>query len=83
MKRLGTGIWSVLLFVLAAGTMASPANAQNAYNGDSGLLFATRAQLEACYPQIPEFFRLKSKYDPEERLQSDWCRHYRYAFWGS
>jgi hypothetical protein len=35
------------LFVLAAGTMASPANAQNAYNGDSGLLFATRAQLEA------------------------------------
>ncbi|MEX2303610.1 MAG: FAD-binding oxidoreductase [Bryobacterales bacterium] len=41
--------------------------------------FATRAQLEACYPQFPEFLRLKSKYDPEERFQSDWYRHYRDA----
>ena len=39
--------------------------------------FATRAQLEACYPRFPEFLRLKSKYDPEERFQSDWYRHYR------
>jgi len=38
---------------------------------------ATRAQLEACYPQFPEFLRLKRAYDPEERFQSDWYRHYR------
>ena len=47
MKRLGTGIPSVLAFVLAAGITASPARAQDAYGADSGLLFATRAQLEA------------------------------------
>jgi hypothetical protein len=45
--------------------------------------FATRAQLEACYPRFPEFLRLKSKYDPEERFQSDWYRHYRDAAGGS
>ncbi|MGH7865452.1 MAG: FAD-binding oxidoreductase [Candidatus Binataceae bacterium] len=38
---------------------------------------ATRAQLEACYPQFPEFLRLKLAYDPDERFQSDWYRHYR------
>jgi FAD/FMN-containing dehydrogenase len=41
--------------------------------------FATRAQLEACYPRFPEFLRLKSKYDAEESFQSDWYRHYRDA----
>ena len=38
---------------------------------------ATREQVESCYPQIAEFLRLKKKYDPEERFQSDWYRHYR------
>lgn len=38
---------------------------------------ATREQVLACYPQLPEFLRLKRKYDPEERFQSDWYRHYR------
>jgi len=38
---------------------------------------ATREQVLACYPQFPEFLRLKRKYDPEERFQSDWYRHYR------
>jgi len=42
--------------------------------------WATRRQVEACYPQLPEFLRLKRKYDPAERFQSDWYRHYRQMF---
>jgi FAD/FMN-containing dehydrogenase len=42
--------------------------------------YATRNQVEACYPQFAEFLRLKKKYDPEERFQSDWYRHYRKMF---
>jgi len=40
--------------------------------------YATRAQVEACYPQLPEFLRLKKKHDPDERFQSDWYRFYRH-----
>ncbi|MFQ5929581.1 MAG: FAD-binding oxidoreductase [Acidobacteriota bacterium] len=36
--------------------------------------WATRKQVETCYPQFPEFLRLKKKYDPKERFQSDWYR---------
>jgi FAD/FMN-containing dehydrogenase len=42
--------------------------------------YATRNQVESCYPQFAEFLRLKKKYDPEERFQSDWYRHYRTMF---
>lgn len=42
--------------------------------------WATRKQVEACYPQFPEFLRLKRTYDPAERLQSDWFRHYQKMF---
>jgi FAD/FMN-containing dehydrogenase len=42
--------------------------------------YATRAQVEACYPQLPDFLRLKRKYDPEERFQSEWYRFYRAMF---
>ena len=42
--------------------------------------WATRKQVEACYPQLPEFLRLKRHYDPEERFQSEWYRHYRSMF---
>ncbi|MDQ3606122.1 MAG: FAD-binding oxidoreductase [Gemmatimonadota bacterium] len=42
--------------------------------------YATRAQVEACYPQFAEFLRLKRKCDPEERFQSEWYRHYRALF---
>ena len=38
--------------------------------------YATRNQVESCYLQFAEFLRLKKKYDPEERFQSDWYRHY-------
>jgi FAD/FMN-containing dehydrogenase len=42
--------------------------------------WATRQQVEACYPKFVEFLRLKKKYDPHERLQSDWYRHYTSMF---
>ncbi|HEY2109461.1 MAG TPA: FAD-binding oxidoreductase [Candidatus Acidoferrales bacterium] len=42
--------------------------------------YATRKQVESCYPQFAEFLKLKLKYDPEERFQSDWYRHYRTMF---
>lgn len=41
---------------------------------------ATRAQVEQCYPQFPDFLRLKRHYDPDERFQSDWYRHYAKMF---
>jgi FAD/FMN-containing dehydrogenase len=37
---------------------------------------ATRQQVEHCYPRFPEFLRLKRRYDPDLRFQSEWWRHY-------
>ncbi len=42
--------------------------------------YASRKQVEGCYPQFAEFLQLKRKYDPEERFQSDWYRHYKAIF---
>jgi FAD/FMN-containing dehydrogenase len=42
--------------------------------------WATRPQVEACYPQFVEFLRLKRHYDPHERFQSEWYRHYKNLF---
>ena len=42
--------------------------------------WATRKQVEACYPQFPEFLHLKRKYDPREQFQSDWYRHFTAMF---
>jgi FAD/FMN-containing dehydrogenase len=42
--------------------------------------WATREQVEACYPQLAEFLTLKQRYDPGELFQSDWYRHYRAMF---
>jgi len=42
--------------------------------------YATRGQIESCYPRFAEFLKLKVKYDPEERFQSDWYRHYKSMF---
>lgn len=42
--------------------------------------WATRKQVETCYPRFVEFLRLKRKYDPQERFQSNWYRHYREMF---
>jgi FAD/FMN-containing dehydrogenase len=38
--------------------------------------FGTRSQLLTCYPELPEFLRLKRRYDPDERFQSEWYRHH-------
>lgn len=42
--------------------------------------WATRDQVEAAYPELPEFLRRKLAWDPDERFQSDWYRHYRDMF---
>lgn len=39
--------------------------------------WATRRQVLRAYPQMPAFLRLKKKYDPEERFQSEWYRHHK------
>jgi FAD/FMN-containing dehydrogenase len=42
--------------------------------------WATKEQVLLAYPQMPEFLKLKKKYDPTELFQSDWYRHYREMF---
>ncbi|HEX2256937.1 MAG TPA: FAD-binding protein [Afifellaceae bacterium] len=42
--------------------------------------WAEKRQVEACYPQMAEFLRLKRRHDPDELFQSDWYRHYRRMF---
>ena len=38
--------------------------------------WATREQVETCYPRFSEFLDAKLMHDPECRFQSDWYRHY-------
>ncbi len=38
---------------------------------------ATRAQAEACYPQLRTFLAEKRRVDPAEKLVNSWYRHYR------
>ncbi|MBZ9612999.1 FAD-binding oxidoreductase [Rheinheimera maricola] len=42
--------------------------------------FATKQQLLACYPNFVEFLQAKRRYDPAQRLQSNWYRHYSALF---
>jgi len=42
--------------------------------------YATRKQVETCYPQFADFLTLKRRHDPGEVFQSDWYRHYRKMF---
>jgi FAD/FMN-containing dehydrogenase len=42
--------------------------------------WATREQVERCYPEFAEFLRLKRRHDPDELFQSDWYRHYARLF---
>jgi hypothetical protein len=37
--------------------------------------WATRRQLETCYPQFREFLAKKLAFDPTEVFQSDWYAH--------
>ena len=39
--------------------------------------WARKDQVLKAYPQFIEFLKLKLKYDPEERFQSEWYRHYK------
>ena len=39
--------------------------------------FASREQLIGCYPQMPQFFHYKAKYDPSLLFSSDWYEHCR------
>jgi hypothetical protein len=38
---------------------------------------ATRAQLDACYPQLPEFLAEKRRMDPGEKIANGWYRQLR------
>ena len=42
--------------------------------------WASQRQVERCYPQFPEFLRLKRHYDREERFQSSWYRPHKALF---
>jgi FAD/FMN-containing dehydrogenase len=42
--------------------------------------FARREQVLNCYPRFAKFLDFKKTYDPTERFQSDWYRHYRSMF---
>ena len=42
--------------------------------------YPLQRQVLACYPQFPEFLKLKRKYDREELFQSEWYRHYKRMF---
>ena len=42
--------------------------------------WATREQVETCYPRFSEFLDAKLLHDPECRFQSDWYRHYATLF---
>jgi FAD/FMN-containing dehydrogenase len=42
--------------------------------------WATREQVERCYPRFRAFLEEKLRHDPEERFQSDWYRHHKRLF---
>lgn len=42
--------------------------------------WARREQVLAAYPEFVEFLRFKRRFDPEERFQSEWYRHYKTMF---
>ncbi len=42
--------------------------------------WATRQQIETCYPEMSAFLAKKLEWDPEERFQSDWYRHMKTMF---
>jgi FAD/FMN-containing dehydrogenase len=42
--------------------------------------WATRSQVETCYPRFGQFLAQKLAFDPEEVFQSDWYAHYKNLF---
>jgi len=58
-------------------------DAARPYGGSYYLTYhrwAQKDQVLVCYPQFPEFLRMKQKHDPNEVIQSDWYRHYKTMF---
>ena len=45
--------------------------------------WATREQLDDCYPRLGDLLRRKLAHDPAERFQSEWYRHLRAMYAGS
>ncbi len=43
-------------------------------------MWAHKEQVERCHPRFVEFLKAKRQFDPQERFQSDWYRHYREMF---
>jgi hypothetical protein len=41
---------------------------------------ATREQVAACYPELPEFLAEKRRIDPAEKLVNSWYLHHRNLF---
>lgn len=41
--------------------------------------YASRKQLDKCYPQFAKFLAKKLEYDADEMFSSDWYRHYKLA----
>jgi FAD/FMN-containing dehydrogenase len=67
----------------AARSFRALIDAAAAHGGSYFLTYhrwATRKQVEACYPRFAEFLRLKRTYDPAERFQREWYRHYKAMF---
>ena len=44
--------------------------------------WASRSQVRSCYPEFTRFLERKIQYDPGERFQSEWYRHYKSMFAG-
>ena len=86
--------WACIIFNLhVENTETGRRGAAQAFRGliDAGLAYggsyyltyhrwARREQVEAAHPRLVSFLRRKRRYDPGERFQSDWYRHYRSMF---
>jgi len=42
--------------------------------------WASRRQVQTCYPEFKQFLECKLQHDPRERFQSEWYRHYKKMF---
>jgi len=64
----------------AITTSSSPVRMRSAASAIACTPEATRAQTEACYPQLKAFLAQKRLFDPAERIVNPWYRHYRNLF---
>lgn len=44
---------------------------------------ASAAQVSACYPRFSQFLEAKRRFDPQQRFQTNWYRHYSAMFTGA